>query len=369
MRIALVCDDLVQHGGHEKVVMDVCKIFPKAPLFTTMATKEWRKRCVEEGIELKTSFMQKFPFKKGLNRAYAPLLFYILALENFNFNDYDVVISMSSRFAHGVVTQPKTLHICYMSTVGRMIWEPNTYFRNAKLAKMLLKLPLSHLRLWDKVASSRPDYFLTNSKTSQHRIKKYYGRESEIVYPAIDKTQFEGVGDIEKEDYYLVLTRLAAWKRVDIAVRACRNLGLKLKVAGSGPDKSRLLKLAKGAKEIEFLDYVSDEDKVKYLKRCKALIVTQFEDFGITPLEAMICGTSVIAYAKGGVLETVIDGETGEFFKNQTEKSLEEILRKFNAEKFDQEKSKTQAAKFNIDNFNNQIRIHLDSKLEKFKKD
>jgi len=194
MKIAIVCDDLVQHGGHEHIIMEFCKMYPAAPLYTTTATKKWQQICRRNNIELRTSFLQKFPFIKKLNRFYAPFLLYVLALESFSFDEFDVVISLSSRFAQGVVTKPKTLHICYMSTVGRMFWEPHGYFAHEKfgslrilkkLANRLLSLPLSYIRIWDRTASQRPDVFVTISKTTQQRIKKYYRREAGVIYPPI----------------------------------------------------------------------------------------------------------------------------------------------------------------------------------------
>ena len=163
MKIAIVCDALVQHGGHEHIILEFCKMYPGAPLYTTAATKKWKKICKDNDIELRTSFLQKFPFIKKLNRVYAPFLLYILALESFNFDEFDVVVSLSSRFAQGVITKPKTLHICYMSTVGRMFWEPHAYFKYEsfglfrKLVKTFLKLPLSYIRMWDRTAAQRPD--------------------------------------------------------------------------------------------------------------------------------------------------------------------------------------------------------------------
>lgn len=370
MKIALVCDDLVQHGGHEKVVMDMCRLFPGAPLYTTVATKTWQIKCEKQGIELRYSFLQKVPFKKSINRILAPFMFYVIALEQFDFDEYDLVISLSSRFAHGILTKPQTKHICYMSTVGRMIWEPHTYFEHEKfwglrrLAKAFLSLPLMHLRIWDLIASNRPDYFLANSLVTQARIKKYYKRDSIIVHPAIDISVFnEAFNEVgpkdDEEKYFFVITRLASWKKVEIAIKACADLGVSLKIAGDGPDLKHLKKVAlenlENKAKVEFLGYVSDEEKIKYLRNCQALIMTQYEDFGITPLEAMACGSPVVAYKKGGVLETVIEGETGSFYDAQTSESLASVLETFSKEDFDLETIKTRAKKFDISEFNQGI--------------
>lgn len=368
MKIALVCDDLVQHGGHENVVMEFCKVFPQAPLFTTMATKEWQDICREENIELNTSFMQKLPFKKGLNRYYAPFLLYMVALENFNFDDFDVVISLSSRFAHGIITKPSTLHVCYMSTVGRMFWEPKNYFAHVsfwgisffkKLANSILSLPLSYIRVWDKTAAQRPDHFITISKTSRSRIHKYYQRDAVIINPPVDIDMYTKEVSSIPNDYLLIATRLVPWKRVDIAIKACLDLGLKLKIMGSGPDLPRLKSLSGGSELIEFLGYVSEDEKVKYMKNCQALILTQLEDFGLTPVEVMACGRPVIAYAKGGVLETVLPGETGEFYEQQTAASLKKILQEFDHKTYDKDICLAQAAKFDLPRFEDEIRDFL----------
>ncbi|MFC1756063.1 glycosyltransferase [Patescibacteria group bacterium] len=378
MKIALVCDDLVQHGGQEKVVMDICKIFPNAPLYTSMATKKWVDKCEKEDIELKTSFMQKFPFKKALVRVYAPFLFYITALESFDFNDYDVVVSISSRFAHGVITQPKTFHVCYLNTVGRMIWEPDSYFENEgfnrlritkKIFRSFLKKPLAHLRQWDRVASTRPDYIFVNSVTTKGRVKKYYKKDSTLLNPGVDSRKFKDYKKYEKQDYFLVLTRLATWKRVGLAIKSCRGLGLKLKIVGEGPDKKRLEDMAKGYDGVEFLGYVSEEEKVKHLSSCRALIMTQHEDFGLVPIEAMNCGTPTIAFKKGGVLETVIEGETGEFFNEQNEESLGRALKDFDETKYELEKLLIQAEIFDMKHFNNFLKSFINNKSDEKNKD
>ncbi len=354
MKIAIVCDALVQHGGHEHIILEFCKMYPGAPLYTTAATKKWKKICKDNDIELRTSFLQKFPFIKKLNRVYAPFLLYILALESFNFDEFDVVVSLSSRFAQGVITKPKTLHICYMSTVGRMFWEPHAYFKYEsfglfrKLVKTFLKLPLSYIRMWDRTAAQRPDVFITISKTTQDRIKKYYNREASIIYPPIKLNKFKTRVSKLPNDFFIVVTRLAPWKRVDIAIKACIAANVKLKIIGEGPDRKRLERLVGDSKFIEFLGYVSEEEKIKYLQNCLALIMTQFEDFGLVPLEAMACGKPTIAYAKGGVLETVVPGETGEFYYKQNEQSLEKVLLKFDSGKYKKETCTAQAAKFDL---------------------
>uniref|UniRef100_A0A7C4XIG7 Glycosyltransferase family 4 protein n=1 Tax=candidate division WWE3 bacterium TaxID=2053526 RepID=A0A7C4XIG7_UNCKA len=357
MKIALVHDDLIQKGGAEKVFLALHDIFPEAPIYTSVASDYWVKYCKGQKIDLRTSFLQKFPFSIELNRYYSPFLLHALAFESFDFSEFDLVISSSARYAHGIITKPSTTHIAYINSPGRMFWEPNQYFENEEygvfkslkfLARPFLAPFVGWLRAWDYVAAQRPDYVIANSKTPQERIKKYYGREAEIIYPFVDFDKFE-VGEEalveDKEKYFIIITRLAPWKRVDIAVEACKELGVKLKIIGTGPDMGRLKALVEGA-PVEFLGYASDTEKVRLLKGALALINTQIEDFGIVPLEAMAAGRPVLAYGKGGVLETVIPGSTGEFFHGQTKEALMETLKKFDPSKYNSDVCKKQAKKF-----------------------
>jgi glycosyltransferase involved in cell wall biosynthesis len=245
-----------------------------------------------------------------------------------------------------------------------MFWEPWDYFereefisyRTLKRAFWFFAAPLlSLLRLWDCSAAQRVDYFMANSKTPQNRIKKYYRRDSTIIYPFADSVYSEGVetkeyGDAtSRQPYYLVITRLQPWKRVDIAVEACKKMGIRLKIIGVGSDENRLKKMSD--EHVEFMGYVSEEEKYRALENSHALIITQKEDFGITALEAMSAGKPVIAYKAGGVLETVINGVTGEFFEEQTADSLSQVLLNFNPSNYKSEDCKTRAAKFSKQKF------------------
>jgi glycosyltransferase involved in cell wall biosynthesis len=359
MKIAIVFDDLVQHGGAEKLLLAVHDLYPNAPVYTSLATKDWLFICADRGIILKTSFMQALPFKKIFNRVYGILGLHILAFESFNFDDFDVVLSISSRFAHGVVTRPATKHICYMNSPGRMFWEPFEYFdkesflQNEVLRKMFwffFSPLLSVLRLWDFAAAQRVDYFIANSLTPQGRIKKYYQRGSKVIYPFVDGTDVN-LESICNKGYFLVVTRLNAWKRVDIAVEACNALGLQLKVVGEGSDRKRLGRLNRNARGVEFLGYVKEKDKYELLSNCTALIVTQKEDFGIAALEATAFGKPVVAYKQGGALETVVDGVTGKFFDAQNVESLSKALSEFDPSTYRPVDCIQQAAKFSKQRF------------------
>lgn len=369
LKVAIGHDDLtVPYAGGEKVFSAIAEIFPKADIFTSMITEQWRARFPDRKIV--TTFMQKIPFKRRLQKALFGL--YPLAFESIDLSDYDLVISSSSRFAHGVITKPETKHICYMHSPGRMFWESDRYFADSSRLGGILAPTLSYLRLWDRAAAQRVDQFVANSKNIARKIKRYYGREAEVVYPFVDLEKFS-VGDNQlagenKDGYFLVVTRLASWKRVEIAVEAAKRAGVALKVAGSGPDRKRLQKLAqvRGKKsDIEILGSVGDEELVKLFQNCTAFIMTQEEDLGITALEAQACGKPVIAYGAGGALETVIDpvkaktltgqGATGEFFDQQSTESLAKVLENFDPKSYRSEDCRKNAEKFSKERFQQEI--------------
>ena len=357
MKIAIIHDDLVQFGGAEKVLLAFHEIWPKAPVYTLIASKKWKKVCKDLDIDLRVSFMDKLPWAEKLNRYFAPFLLHLFAMESFDLSDFGVVFSSSSRYAHGVITNANTKHICYMNSPGRMFWEPDNYFEEEAygilkpiraLAKPFLSVPLSHIRHWDYISSQRVDKFIANATTPRKRIASYYRRDAKIIYPFVEYEKFSK-GVPKKGNYFLALGRLPSWKRVDLAVQACTKLGLPLKVAGDGPDIDRLRKMA--GETIEFLGHVTEEEKPGLLLGCIALIHTQREDFGIVPLEAMASGKPVIAYGAGGALETVKSGETGEFFYEQTSESLEELLKIFDQDTYDPYKCRKQARKFEKSRF------------------
>jgi len=362
MKIALVYDDLIQFGGGENLLLDVHKIWPEAPIFTSVASNRWQEICKREKINLQTSFLQKFPFKEKLNRYYAPFLLHMLAFESFDFSDFDVVVSVSNRFAHGVITKPTTLHICYMNTPGRMFWEPASYFRKenkyVKLFSSFLDGALSYIRLWDYAASKRVDYFIANSKTAQSRIKKYYGRNSVVINPCISVSDFSRIPS-EPGKYFLVISRLVPWKRIDLAVEACTKLNLPLKVIGDGSDLGRLRKIA--GRSVDFLGYVSDDLKKHVIAKSIAVVHPQKEDFGVVPLEAMAMGKPVIAYSGGGALETIVPGETGEFFEKQSVESLSNVLSSFEPKKYSAFACSNRAHLFDIEVFKRKVKQYVNT--------
>lgn len=357
LKTALVFDDLIQFGGAEKLLLAVHEIWPDAPVFTSVVSEEWLQKCKRLDIKVQTSFMQKLPFKKILNRFYSVLGLHMLAFESFNFSDYDLVFSISSRYAHGVLTKPSTLHVCYMNSPGRMFWDTFSYFSKesffTRVFRFLISPFLTHVRNWDYTAAQRVDYFIANSPVPQSRIRRFYNRDSEVIFPFVEFPSFD-ISELqnthEKESYYLVLTRLSSWKRVDLAIKACQKLNLNLKIIGEGSARKSLEKLA-DPETTEFLGFVTEQEKWKLLANCKALIMTQKEDFGITPLEAMIVGKPVIAYKEGGAQVTVLSGETGEFFEKQTVDSLVSILRNFTPTNYSPKICQEQARRFQKEKF------------------
>lgn len=369
MKLAIVHDDFIQHGGAERLVMALLRLYPDAVLYTSFISNEWQQMFSKSGTKVKTSFMQYLPAKKKLYKVYAGLGLYPLAFESFNFDEYDIVFSVSARFAHGIVTKPSTYHISYINSPPRMFWEFYDYYQSFSLSssKLLTKICLTYLkvvstfcRIWDYYASQRSDKILANSKTPQSKIQKYYGRDSELVYPFVDIKLYENT-KLTKEDFYLVISRLVSWKKVDQAIEACIQTGDRLKVVGTGEELSNYRKLAEGHTNIEILGYVDEKVKIGLLASCKALINTQYEDFGIVPLEAMACGKPVIAFGKGGALETVIPGKTGVFYTEQTVNALTETLKSFDADAYLMTDCIYQARKFSLEVFTEKIQKSINS--------
>jgi glycosyltransferase involved in cell wall biosynthesis len=342
MKVAVVHDDLTQWGGAERVLLGISELFPEAPIYTLvfdnsqpiLAEKFRDKKIIP-------SFLQKLPRWKSYFKATLPLQ--PLAFEQFDFSDFDLVISQTTRFTKSIITKDKTLHICYCHTPPRFLWN----FSSETTSKFLLPF-LSFLRVYDRVSSQRPDIFLAGSKNAQKRIKRVYQKESEVLVPYIElnvNQEFEAFNG----DYYLVIARLNKYKRVDLAIDVCRKLKVKLKVVGKGPLLGEFQKIAD--KNIEILGGVSEELLFSLLAGCKGLIVTAEEDFGLTPLEAQSFGKGVIAYGVGGAKETVIDDKTGILFNEQSTDSLQSALEKFEKMEIDPKDCREQAEKFSKKRF------------------
>lgn len=352
MRIALVHDYLTQYGGAERVLSALCELFPRAPVYTLIYDERLTGGAFKKR-KIRTSFLQKLPFSKAKHYLFSPLM--PLAVERFDLSDYDVVVSDSSGYAKGVITRPSTYHLSYCHTPLRYAWDDShkylEEFGFPKSIKSIAPFFLSYLRVWDREASLRVDDFIANSEFVRERIKKYYNRDSQIINPPIDASKFSKSDKID--NYFLMVGRLVAYKRFDLAITVFNELGINLKIIGDGPERKRLEKQAN--KNIEFLGLVSDPVLPRYYARSQAVIFPQEEDFGIVPLEAMASGRPVIAFRGGGALETVIEGKTGIFFDYQTAPSLYGAVKSLKEGGFDPDEIRNHALKFDKKVFKSKI--------------
>jgi glycosyltransferase involved in cell wall biosynthesis len=358
MRVALVHDFLTQAGGAEKVLEAFHEIWPSAPIFTLFYNKKIMGDNFSQA-DIRVSPIQNLPWGCKKYRWYLPLM--PSAIERFNLKNYDLIISDCSAYAKGVITHLGTRHFCYLHTPTRYLWsDAHDYIDSLKggekIMSKLLAPFLNYLRVWDYQAAQRPDFLMANSQFVAERIKHYYQRESKVIYPPVEVGDFKISSTQEK--YFLIISRLRPYKKIDLAIKAFNHLKIPLKIIGSGNDQG-LKKIA--GPYIEFLGFVSDKEKRKHLSQCQALIHPQEEDFGITAVEAMASGRPVIAYQRGGALETVKEGLSGEFFSHQSWESLAEIVAKFKSEKFDPKKIKEHAQKFSKERFKKEIESFIQS--------
>ena len=361
MKVALIHDHLAQDGGAEKVLKVLAEMFPDAVIYALLADKVKTEKYLK-GRQIDTSIIQKLPGGVRHYKWYLPLM--PMAVEFFDLREYDLVISDTSSFAKGVITSPDVPHICYCHTPTRYLWsDAHQYLNELKYNKWLKKVIstiLVRLRMWDFLAAARVDYFIANSKTVQKRITKYYRRDSQVIYPPVETEHFF-ISDLKtqakEEEYFLIGCRLVPYKRVDIVVEAFKKLcnDYNLKIFGDGLDLEHLKEIAGEATNIEFLGRVSDDEKAVLYSRAQAFINPQEEDFGITPVESMASGRPVIAYRKGGLTETVIEGETGLFFDEQKADSIVEAVRKFKSADFNPESIRAHAEKFSVSRFQKEI--------------
>ncbi|KPJ70829.1 hypothetical protein AMJ51_00885 [Microgenomates bacterium DG_75] len=360
MRVALVYDRVNKWGGAERVLLALHQVFPQAPLYT--AVYDPKKAPWAKDFQVIPSFLNKFPLAKTSHEAYPYLM--PLVFESFNFDGYDVVISVTSEAAKGIITKPETLHLCYCLTPTRYLWSGyDDYFKN-KAFRFLTRPVVNYLRTWDKIAAQRPDFYLAISQNVQQRIKKYYGRDSEVIYPPVDVDQWSPVSE-KAEEYFLVVSRLVTYKRVDLAIEAFNKLELPLKIVGDGREKRKLKRMA--GENIEFLGELTGKDLLGYYQRCRAVIFPQEEDFGLVPLEAQASGRPVIAYRKGGALETVIDGKTGLFFAPQTARALIKVIDSLRTVRFKPQAFGQNVVKFSQERFKEEFKETVEKEWAKKK--
>jgi len=358
----LVHDYLNQYGGAERVLEALCEAFPDAPIYTLIYDEAATGHAFR-GREIYTSFIQKIPFSRKHHRVF-PLLMPI-AIEQFDFSYFDVVLSVSASFAKGIVTKPSTRHINYCLTPTRFLWDDSHHyideFKYPWPIKKLVPFFITYLRLWDKEAALRVDKFISISSFVKARVKKYYHNDSDVIYPPVDVTKYKISNRIE--DYFLMVGRLVSYKQFDLAIKVFNAIGKKLKIVGDGPERKRLEKMAR--KNIEFIGLVSDYRMPEFYSHAQAIIFPQEEDFGIVPLEAMASGRPVIAYRGGGALETVIDPAeavargagcpTGVFFDEQTEICLAQAIGQYYQTDWNPEEIRKHTLKFDKEVFKKHI--------------
>lgn len=369
-RVAIVHDYLNQYGGAERVVEALHEIWPEAPIYTSVYDQ---KLLSSLGFKVNpknviTSFMQKLPLRKALPRYYFTLI-YPFAFQSFDFSDFDVVISSSSYAAKYIKKPQGAIHIGYCHTPPRFLWgydqETNVSAMNL-FERLAASIWHGYLKNLDFKYAQKVDYFIANSKTVQERVKKNYGRESEVIYPPVDIKRFSFARSHLASAlgrYYLVVSRMGEYKRVNIVVEAFNQLGLPLKVVGTGPQFENLKKVAKS--NVELLGRLTDQKITELYLGCQAFIFPTEEDFGITPVEAMAAGKSVLAYRAGGVVESLLPGVTGEFFSPQTPSALIGAVKKFRSERYDPKKIKTQAKRFSKEVFKERMKEFVSNIIQK----
>lgn len=338
------------------------ELFPYAPIYTLIYDKDAMQGLFAQS-DIRTSFLQRFAWIRRNHRLFPPLM--PLAIEQFDFSQYDIVLSDSSSYAKGIITKPKTLHICYMHTPMRYAWDDcQKYTQDFGFPKLVTKFVpffMNPIRLWDKASADRVDDFLANSRFVTKRIWKYYRKEAKIIHPPVDVNRFAIAS--KQEDYFLMVGRLIAYKRHDIAIHAFNELKLPLKIIGRGLEIDRLKKIA--GPTIEFLGRVDDAELPRYYAQCRAFVFPQEEDFGIVAIEAMASGRPLIAYKGGDIAEHLKEGSMGVFFETQTKEAVIDAVKRFKDEDYDPTYIRAAALQFDKEHFKAKIKEYVESALDK----
>ncbi|MBI2426660.1 MAG: glycosyltransferase [Candidatus Kerfeldbacteria bacterium] len=363
MKVALVHDHLAQDGGAEKVVRALAEVFPESPLYVVVYDTK-RANPFFLGKDIRTSFIQHLPFGVKRYQWFLPLM--PRAVESFDLSEYDVIISSSSSLAKGVKTRADQLHICYCHTPTRFLWtEMESYVAELQIPrwiKFILPAYLRHLRRWDRKAADRVNVFLANSTVVKDRIKTYYKREAVVIYPPLATLQFTPASDVG--EYFLAGGRLVPYKRYDLVVQTFNRLGLPLKIFGDGPMLRALERQAEP--NVTFVGRVADAELAELYAHAQAFLNPQEEDLGITPLESMASGRPVIAYRKGGALESMVEGETGIFFDEQSADSLTDAIRRFQSMTFDPARIRNHAEQFDVAVFKKKMKQFIEEQWNDF---
>lgn len=352
-KIALVHDWLNQMGGAEDVLLELAAMFPNSPTYTSIFAPDLLPSAFSK-LDIKTLWMDKLP---GIHRHHQPYLpLYPLAWGGLTLRGYDVVLSNKSGFCHGLHVPDGTTHVCYCLAPTRYVWQFEHYTAREGLGGLVqtaLRPLVSLLKRWDYAAAQRVHHFIAISTEIQQRIKAYYDRDSVVIFPPVDTARFAAARTETPGDYYLVVSRLIPYKRIDLVVRACTELGLPLKVGGRGRDLDKLRAIA--GPTVEFLGYVPDDDLPALMAGCRAFLFPGLEDFGITPVQAQAAGRPVIAFGGGGALDTVKPGETGELFTDQTVESLAAVLKSFDPARYSPDACQDHARRFDVGLFRAQL--------------
>lgn len=356
MKVALVHDFLLKLGGAERVLKVFADMYPDAPIYTLLYDED-AVGDVFPSDRVRTSSLQNYPgFLRKRHRVLTGKM--PSAIEDMDFSEFDLVLSSSAAFSHGIITPVETKHVCYCHSPMRYAWDHAVEYlhenRVVGLKKLLYMWLIKGLREWDQVAADRPDRYLANSETVARRLKKYYRVDSKVVFPPVDVHNFRVTEG--HADYFLIVSTLTPYKRIDLAVQLFNKIGRKLIIIGDGPHRSYLEAIA--ADNIEFFGFKSDEEVQEYIQNCRALLFPGEDDFGITPVEAMACGKPVLAFGKGGALETVVAGKTGEFFYEPTVESMEDGLARlmYNEKTYKPLSIRRHANQFSREEFEKKIR-------------
>ncbi|MCZ8516466.1 glycosyltransferase [Paenibacillus filicis] len=353
MRVAIVHDYLNQMGGAERVVAVLHELFPEAPIYTTIVDRE--KLFPElKDADIRTTWMQHIP---GIFKRFKQFFWlYPFAVRSMDLSGYDLVISSSSAYAKGVKTGKEATHVCYCYTPMRFAWDFNTYMEGIQVpgtVKKVAKAMVAPLRSWDVATARGVHHFVAISSVVQSRIKDFYSRPSSVIYPPVNISRFSLADVSEVQDYYLVVSRLVSYKKLDLAVQACSRLGKKLIVIGDGPDRERLQSMS--GPSVEFKGRLHDEEVVRYMKQCRAFLFPGLEDFGITPLEVNACGRPVVAFHGGGALDTIVPGLNGFHFEEHTVESLAAALERVEKHAWDSQRIRRHAEQFDEKRFRHEL--------------
>lgn len=352
LKVAIVHDWLLTIGGAEKVLKDLHELFPEAPIYT-LIYDEARAPSWTQSCDIRTSLLQRIPFGRRVYKHLLPIMPHVW--ENVDLTEYDLVISSSMSCCKGVITSSDAVHVSYCHSPTRYLWDMSFSYMESKnfLIRTLMFLLFKSLRTWDYSAAQRVDFFVANSNFIASRIKKFYKRDSEVIYPGVDKKLSYGENIGASDDpFYLIVARLVDYKRIDLAIKACNELQRKLVIVGSAGEEAKKLQSIAGP-TIEFKGRISDSEIAHLFENARAFLFPGLEDFGIAPVEAMQAGLPVIAYGRGGALETVLDGKTGVVFSEQSVESLCAALKKFESDGVEWSKDRIMehAKQFSTENF------------------